>query len=87
MEALVLFCDVSVSETPWLSLSHLINYPSHILIRLPSPKGVEMDPSGPPPLPSLSDDFIEMFIFLPAGNMRMEVFNLFPLLIQIAIMG
>lgn len=41
------------------------------------------------PLPSRlrRDDLIEMFTFTPAGNIRMEVFNLFPLLIQIAIMG
>lgn len=47
------------------------------------------DESVHPPLLSLlcRDYFIEMFIFIPAGNIRMEVFNLFPLLIQITIMG
>lgn len=53
-----------------------------------SPKSAR-DESVHRPLLSLlcRDYFTEMFIFIPAGNIRMEVFNLFPLLIQITIMG
>lgn len=53
-----------------------------------SPKSAR-DESVHRPLLSLlcRDYFTEMIIFIPAGNIRMEVFNLFPLLIQITIMG